>query len=572
MDLNQLQIYPRIRNHWSAIDMGVRLARRWYGALFWGWFLAAGLSVLVLSVSLFWVPWGVIIGLWWLKPLFDRIPLFIASRRLFGQRLTLRDALKQGWPQLRKDFLLLLTWRRLSPSRSFDQPVTVLENLSGVRRQRRLQQLHNAGFAQSCWLTWVCAALEWAGYLACYALIHMMIPESFQVEFSDVIAGESITAHFVSSLITMLVVAMVAPFYVMGGFLLYLNRRIALEGWDIELQFRALAQRLAQYEQRVAGLANQDSVAGNVATASSSAVGVKHLTILPVLLSLGILLFSSGFPLSASAAHRSGMGPVSAKAQADVEQIAPKPGSERAQVRQTLDAILSGSDFHAVRLEKQWQRRGGDEPRLVYAEWYIRLIEWLEAQGVIGDVDDESDLANDYDLKSFARLLEIVLWIVFVVLVVGLVYRYRRALLAVIASVSHQSWPDRRLPPITEIQGLDIRPETLPDDVPTKVRQLVKSGEARQGLALLYRASLSRLTHRWQVPFARHHTENDCLRLVESGSVVDVIPDGQHERLTVLFATIVQLWTRCAYGHQAPDVLALERALAQWSEVFEHGQ
>jgi hypothetical protein len=37
---------------------------------------------------------------------------------------------------------------------------------------------------------------------------------------------------------------MVEPFYVAGGFMLYLNRRTELEAWDVELGFRRLAQRL----------------------------------------------------------------------------------------------------------------------------------------------------------------------------------------------------------------------------------------------------------------------------------------------------------------------------------------
>jgi hypothetical protein len=39
--------------------------------------------------------------------------------------------------------------------------------------------------------------------------------------------------------------AVVAPIYVAAGFALYLNRRVELEAWDIELGFRRLAQRVA---------------------------------------------------------------------------------------------------------------------------------------------------------------------------------------------------------------------------------------------------------------------------------------------------------------------------------------
>ena len=35
-----------------------------------------------------------------------------------------------------------------------------------------------------------------------------------------------------------LIMAAVAPFYCAGGFMLYISRRIELEGWDIEICFR----------------------------------------------------------------------------------------------------------------------------------------------------------------------------------------------------------------------------------------------------------------------------------------------------------------------------------------------
>ena len=200
MDVNQLQIHPRVRNHWSAVDIGVCLARQWYRDLFWGWFIGASVLLFILTACFFWAPWIIFLGFWWLKPLLDRVPLYMGSRKLFGQDLTLKGALKQGAPALRRDFLALLTWRRFSPSRSFDQPITVLENLKGARRQRRLQQLHLAGFPQSCWLTWVCFALEGAGVLALYALVYLMIPEAYQVRFEDLMAADGFLAELLSEI------------------------------------------------------------------------------------------------------------------------------------------------------------------------------------------------------------------------------------------------------------------------------------------------------------------------------------------------------------------------------------
>ena len=37
--------------------------------------------------------------------------------------------------------------------------------------------------------------------------------------------------------------AIIEPFYVAGGFALYLNRRTALEGWDLEVALRRMGER-----------------------------------------------------------------------------------------------------------------------------------------------------------------------------------------------------------------------------------------------------------------------------------------------------------------------------------------
>ncbi|MBS7676268.1 hypothetical protein KIN13_23030, partial [Vibrio cholerae] len=87
---------------------------------------------------------------WWLKPAFDRLPLYILSKALFGEPPSLKQAVRQ-WPHLLKGQLFAsLTWRRLSMSRSFTLPVSQLEGLDGDARQRRLGVLlqRNAGAAR----------------------------------------------------------------------------------------------------------------------------------------------------------------------------------------------------------------------------------------------------------------------------------------------------------------------------------------------------------------------------------------------------------------------------------------
>ncbi len=52
------------------------------------------------------------------------------------------------------------------------------------------------------------------------------------------LTGGSTSAAFLLSLAYAGVVLFVEPFYVAAGFAMYLNRRVQLEAWDVEQEFR----------------------------------------------------------------------------------------------------------------------------------------------------------------------------------------------------------------------------------------------------------------------------------------------------------------------------------------------
>jgi len=150
-----------------------------------------------------------------------------------------------------------------------------------------------------------------------------------------------------------------------------------------------------------------------------------------------------------------------------------------------------------------------------------------------------------------------------IVLVAWLAYRYRDRLAGLLQPAS------RALPPLpTEVAGLDIRPESLPDDVPASVRALWNRGEQRAALALLYRASLSQLAHRHALALSRGATEGDCLRLAERANREGALPT---EALHV-FREVAGLWQAAAYARQWPQDLVLEAACSGWARQFGTGR
>ena len=103
----------------------------------------------------------------------------------------------------------------------------------------------------------------------------------------------------------------------------------------------------------------------------------------------------------------------------------------------------------------------------------------------------------------------------------------------------------------THVRDLDIRPETLPDDIGRAARALWDRGDHRAALALLYRGLLSRLAHVHRLPIRDSTTEGDCLALAATH-----LPQSRREYA----AELVRVWQRAVYGGEpapSPAVYAL---------------
>ena len=134
MQLTEANVAIRPRTPWEAIDLGTQLARRHAPLLMAGWAAVTLPVFAVLSLLLWQHPSLALLLFWWLKPLYERLPLFILSRALFGETPSLGESLKAVPGLWRPQWFASLTWRRLSMTRSFDLPVQQLEGLDGNAR------------------------------------------------------------------------------------------------------------------------------------------------------------------------------------------------------------------------------------------------------------------------------------------------------------------------------------------------------------------------------------------------------------------------------------------------------
>ena len=100
----------------------------------------------------------------------------------------------------------------------------------------------------------------------------------------------------------------------------------------------------------------------------------------------------------------------------------------------------------------------------------------------------------------------------------------------------------------THVRDLDIRPESLPEDIGSAARALWDRGEHRAALALLYRGMLSRLAHVHRIPIRDSSTEGDCLALAASH-----LTEERREYASGL----VRAWQRFVYGGQQIQAAAV---------------
>lgn len=523
MKLEELTVQLRQRTSWEAIELGMALVRRDAGAVFAPWLLVT-VPVLLLINALGWAL--DLIGLagvvmWWLKPVFDRIPLFVISRAVFGATPTVRETLAAQWRWGWRPMLHYLTWRRLGPARSLFLPVDLLEGVGGERLRERRRVLGSSVYGHAALLTLLCVNFEIAlvlgGVFAVVLYFPLdLLPETLRATW-DLAAQSPEWFRVALNLLGWAAVTVIEPFFVGAGFGLYLNRRTELEAWDVELVFRKLRQRLAS-------------------GASAVLLVVAAVLALP---SGALQAQEAAAPGAVAAAAGADQDPgtdtgVDADAEADAagtnplgevfaDQIADDRGFRRAAGQAYRDP-----DLNRTRVQKSWQRKTPLE-----AKQPTELdLQWLKGlSGVVAFIGEWG------------------LWIVVALLVLALLLTAPRWL----------PWMRGLHAPRVRIDNAVTSeavapPPRLPDDVAAAARALWRSGQRRHALALVYRAGVVALSRRLQTTLPPGATEAECLRASRR------LPQAEDRQL---FAQVVRTWQYAAYAARDPGDDEFEALLQQ---------
>ncbi|MDR1024403.1 MAG: DUF4129 domain-containing protein [Treponema sp.] len=259
--LNSGILALRRRSLWEAADSGLLLWRRNLGYLipffalpFW----ICAFALLSFSLSKTAPPSGSFGNfpllrawfiLWWLNPLFDRFILHVVAARYFEPHSSFPGLFRGLAGSICRGLPGDLLWRRFSPWRAAVMPLRVLER-AAVRSRRtgkrqrvvnRKRALSGGGLHFCIFLTVWCPLLQWI-LIAGETFFVFLISQQFNLTLPG--SGNPFALgglyYYTLWCVNYLVVE---SLYVCMGFGLYLNSRVEVEGWDIELLFRQFAGR-----------------------------------------------------------------------------------------------------------------------------------------------------------------------------------------------------------------------------------------------------------------------------------------------------------------------------------------
>lgn len=452
MQLERIGVALRPRTSQEAMDLGMTMLRAHARPVWAAWF-AFTLPIFLACQFAAWLvdmPWLGLLLPWWLRPLFDRIPLYVLSRAVFEQAPSWLETLRgqRQWPWKRTVAGLL--WLRVDTNRALRLPMELLEGLPKAQRKARWRVLSKPLIGVASGLTWTCLMFELVLFISLCLFTLWLVPrEALPDSMRDLSEAFTMPAFkhalvWIASGVVYVSMSVVEPLYVASGFALYLNRRTQLEAWDIDLTFRRLRQRLLD-----AGVA------------------------------LALLTCMSCLPW---AAHAADTNPAHASTSVNVEQAFHQPLNNRDE--------LFASEANYVYRDPMF---GGQH----------KVSRWVPRQ-------PQSPTPANTSFAPFANLasglFNVLAWALLAVAVIALLVFAFRNIGAAIPLV------DRGLRK-PEILRSSVNQEVpLPDDLAAATGELWRNGHRREALSLLYRGSVQRAAAALRIQPPVDATEADWLQ------------------------------------------------------------
>ncbi|WMJ70910.1 DUF4129 domain-containing protein [Stenotrophomonas sp. 24(2023)] len=523
MRIELLNVALRTRSNWEALELGTALSRRHARAVWGSWLLASAPLFVLFNALAWWLDafgWALLL-LWWCTPLFERAPLYVLSRGIFGEPVTALQALRAQRHWGGTGFWGYLGWRRPSVLRSVCLPVNLLEGTEPrLRAQRRRAVVAGAG-GSALVLSLAGLAFQAVLVIGSIALLFLFVPlelmsDSWRAAWE---LARQDTPHWMRlglNTLCWLAAALVGPLQVGAGFGLYLNRRTQMEAWDVEIGLRRLRERLLR---------------------SSASLAVLLALLLPLA------------PLRAQPALPADGAPAAVTDDAADTQDGPAPGFDD-DPGNTPAVIFGDPPVDTAGFRQAVQRAYEDplqSPTRTTTRWKARQEGSTDAKQdkrLDSRGDGSSRTAHSGPVSWVARIAEWGLWAL-----LGMV-----ALIVLATAPRWLRWlrgSGRRVAAAPAVIHEDtlVLPDVLPPDVATQAGRLWQDGRPRQALALLYRASVQTVAERSGVLLPPGATEAQCLRAARR------MPDADDREL---FTRVVRMWQYAAYAGRLPDADAFQ--------------
>jgi hypothetical protein len=569
MRSDQLQIQLRQRTPWEAADLGFQITRTYAKSVWAAWSLAFFPSALLIGLVSHLLFENLLVAaflLWWLKPIFDVPVLHVLSRAVFGETLSPKQAVKMAWQRANWGQLLRwITYRRLHPARALYLPVDFLERETGARRSTRTGVLARAQGSPASLLTIIGIHLEAMLMVSILMLGLLFVPNEFLSDamrdvFDRLFSDPPIWFEWIEHLVYACAIAIFEPFYVGAGFGLYLNRRMELEAWDVDLSFRNLAERLGAkaHVWIVAGVAAFLLITSTTPTAlaQSNAANTDPTAAIE----------SDSAVETTTEPTADSVDPTIAEVLADqAQETQSSETSDELDEDENVDAD-SGNDESSN--EQLWEEAFGDDvvtnndvfdraieqtAKSDELNPQIETTEWL-SQSKRPRSQNSGSWNLDWLGKGVGFLAQNIVYVILIVLLIliapyllQLVQQWQPALKKSKRSVDALGQTDVDLP------------ESLPDDLAAQVSALWQQGNTRGATALMYRAGVLKLFDLLGSSIPKGATESQCLRRARE------LEDNPQYRQ--LFQDIVRYWQGVAYASKQPRWTDLEAFLQRW----QHG-
>ncbi|WP_372625409.1 hypothetical protein [Arsukibacterium sp.] len=505
MDVKQLIIEPQVRSPWQVFDLAVRCYRLMWWPLCLLWLTAAIPLALLLAIVV--DPWLAGSIVWLAKPLLERPLLHYISRAVFSEQPAIRSCFSAlrtgGWWQA----LLSVTWYRFAWRRAFLAPVLLLEQQRAEARQQRcrtLTRLYND--RQGFWLAF-CVHLELLILVMMLLLGYNFLPAALAPNLlSSLSLLESGAGGYIMLFATLVTYSLVAPLFVLGGFLMYINRRIVLEAWDLELTFRKIALRLQ----------------------AITSVAVMLLCVTLATFPQSLLAEQQHIPNIRQATDSEN------STKATLEQ----PGDSNLE---TVATPLYSAEYKAE-IEQQIEQIYQQHELLDYrTRWVIETTEEVQT--------DNSDWLGI--LSVIADSLGVIGWVCIIALTLGLLYWLFQNYHRLIQPFSNKALPAA---PTIPMMFADLPADIDNDDLLLQAAKFQQTGNARLMAACLLRFALYYVQQHYSIKLTATMTEQECLRAISQNTP---------ENISLTMARLIDLWIAIAWGHQQLTLDSLGSILQQ---------